>query len=375
MRAQWKTMLRAGAALSLLGPLPGLPLAVPAVAQQQAPRPAVTVAPAEMTDLRVGATYTGRVSAEQKVDLRARVTGFLDEIHFTEGQDVKAGDVLFTIQPQAYEAGVVEAEGSVRAAEAERDLARLERDRKKTLVARQAVAQSELDVAEAQLHKVEGQLMQLNAALDQQRLQLSYTQVVAPFDGRTGLTAFDVGALVGPDSGPLVTLTRLDTVEVEAQVETARVLDFRAAEAAGRIKALPTVHLTLPNGAVYPLPGTLDFLATTVGMTTDTVTVRARFDNPDRMLLDGGLVTVALEQGDADLVLSVPQTAVQRDQLGPFVMVVDPDGKVEQRRVVVARTAQGRAVIESGLAKGEQVIVEGLNKVRPGAVVDAATAG
>jgi membrane fusion protein (multidrug efflux system) len=349
-------------------------LAQPAMAQD-APRPAVVVAPAEVADLRFGVSYTGRVRAAQKVELRARVSGFLEAIHFAEGETVAAGDVLFTIQDDAYAAAVREAEGAVRAAEAERDLARLERDRKATLVQRQAVAQSELDVAEAQLEKIEGQLQQLNAALDRQRLELSYTEIVAPFAGTVGLTSFDVGALVGPDSGPLVTLTRLDSVEVETQVETARLLDFRAAEAAGKVEATPAVRITLPNGAPYPLDGTLDYISADVGQGTDTVTVRARFDNPDGMLLDGALVRVALEQADPEMVLTVPQGAVQRDQLGTFVMVVGADGKVEQRRIAVARSAQGKSVVESGLTEGEQVIVEGINKVRPGMVVDAAPAG
>ena len=357
------------AAALLLALAPGAALA------QDAPRPAVVIAPAAVADVRFGVTYTGRVLAEQKVDLRARVAGFLEEIHFAEGATVAAGDVLFSIQDDTYAAAVEEAEGALRAGTARRDLAQIERDRKRTLVERQAVAQNELDIAQAQLDQAEGQLQQLNAALDQQKLQLSYTRVVAPFDGIVGLTAFDVGALVGPDSGPLVTLTRLDSVEVETQIETARVLDFRAAEAAGKVGAMPTVHLTLPNGSAYPLAGTLDYISAEVGQGTDTVTVRARFDNPDRVLLDGALVRVALEQGDAAMVLTVPQTAVQRDQLGTFVMVVGGDGKVEQRRIAVARTAQGKAVVESGLAEGENVVVEGLNKVRPGLLVDAAPAG
>jgi membrane fusion protein (multidrug efflux system) len=353
----------------------GLCCLAPPARPQDAPRPAVVVAPAEVADLRFGVSYTGRVRAAQKVELRARVSGFLEAVHFTEGETVAAGDLLFSIQDDAYAAAVREAEGSVRAAEAERDLARLERDRKATLVQRQAVAQSELDVAEAQLARIEGQLQQLNAALDRQKLELSYTEITAPFAGTLGLTSFDVGALVGPDSGPLVTLTRLDSVEVETQVETARVLDFRAAQAAGKVGAAPTVRITLPNGAAYPLEGSLDYISADVGQGTDTVTVRARFDNPEGTLLDGALVRVALEQADPEMVLSVPQSAVQRDQLGTFVMVVGPDGKVEQRRVAVARSSQGRSVIEEGLAEGEQVIVEGLNKVRPGVLVDAAPAG
>jgi membrane fusion protein (multidrug efflux system) len=334
----------------------------------------VVVAPAEVVDLRLGVSYTGRVFAAQKVDIHARVAGFLEEIRFTEGQLVEAGSVLFAIQDEAYRAAVQEAEGSVRAAEAERRLAELERDRKRTLVERQAVAQSELDVAQAHLDRIDGDLARLNGALDRQKLELSYTEVVAPFAGRAGLSAFDLGALVGPDSGPLVTLTLLDPVEVEAQVETARVLDFRAAQAAGQVQTGPTVRLTLPNGVDYPHLGTIDYISSDVAQGTDTVTVRASFPNPDGMLLDGALVRVAIEQADPELVLTVPQQAVQRDQIGAFVMAVDAEGTVELRRIAVARSAQGRSAVESGLAEGDLVIVEGLNKVRPGILVDAAPA-
>lgn len=130
----------------------------------------------------------------------------------------------------------------------------------------------------------------------------------------------------------------------------------------------------MPNGKPYPLEGTIDYLSVNVSQGTDTVTVRARFDNPDGLLLDGALVRVALEQPEATAALTVPQTAVQRDQAGSFVLVVGTDGKVEQRRVTIERTSEGRAVVATGLSQGEQVIVEGLNKVRPGVLVDAAPA-
>lgn len=357
-------------ALVLAGPLAVTPLA----AQQQMPRPAVVVAPAEMVDLRQGLSYIGRVVPEQKVDIYARVTGFLNDIHFIDGQTVAAGDLLFSIEDDTYQAAVRSAEGALRAGEAERDLARLERDRKQTLVTRNAVAQNELDVAAANLKKAEGQVTQLEAALEQRKLELSYTRITAPFAGRLGLTQVDRGALVGPASGPLVTLTRLDPMEVETQIETGLVIDFKQAQAQGNAQAVPLVHLKLPNGTPYPLDGTIDYLSANVSQGTDTVTVRAKFDNPDGLLLDGALVRVALEQPEATASLTVPQIAVQRDQAGSFVLVVGPDGKVEQRRVTIDRTTDGRAVVANGLSQGEQVIVEGLNKVRPGVVVDAAPA-
>lgn len=224
------------------------------------------------------------------------------------------------------------------------------------------------------MEKAEGQVTQLEASLEQKKLDLSYTRITAPFAGRIGLKNADRGALVGPNSGSLVTLTRLDPMEVETQVETALVIDFKEAQAEGNAQRVPSVHLQMPNGKPYPLEGTIDYLSVNVSQGTDTVTVRARFDNPDGLLLDGALVRVALEQPEATAALTVPQTAVQRDQAGSFVLVVGTDGKVEQRRVTIERTSEGRAVVATGLSQGEQVIVEGLNKVRPGVLVDAAPA-
>lgn len=336
--------------------------------------PAVVVAPAEMQDLRERATFTGRLSAIQRVDIRARVSGFVEEVAFTEGRRVEAGAALYRIEDDAYRAAVQQTEGSISAAEAQLELAKLQRDRQQTLVERGTGAPAQLDIAQAELGRAEGELERLRGLLAQAKLDLSYTTITAPFDGIIGLSNVDVGAFVSPETGALTTLTRLDPMQVEFPVATSQVLQFRRQRAGGGEIAAPSVQLNLPDGTTYPRKGEIDFIDTKVDQGTDTVTVRARFDNPDGVLPDGALVTVMLEAGEEQLVLSVPRRAVQRDQEGAFVLVVNDESKVERRRVEVSRTAAGRAVIASGLEQGERVITEGVNKVRPGIVVDAAPA-
>lgn len=339
---------------------------------QQAP--AVVVAPARIVDLRESVDLTGRVAATQKVDIRARVAGFLEAVEFKEGQKVAAGTQLYQVEDGAYRAAVQEIVGSIEAAEAQRDLAVLEQERAKQLIATNTISQAKVDTANAEVKKAEAELVKLKGSKESADLNLSYTKITAPFDGVLGLTSADVGALVGPDSGPLVTLTKLDPIYVEFPVSTALLLTYRERVQKGLTHGGANVGLTLPNGTEYPLKGTIDFISSTVAQGTDTVTVRAVFDNPNAMLLDGTLVRVMLEQSDKQDVLAVPQQAVQRDQQGAFVMVVDAASKVELRRIDVERSARGLSVVTKGLKEGENVITEGVGKVRPGITVDAAPA-
>lgn len=344
------------------------------IANAQQPAPAVVVAPAKIMDLRETADLTGRVVAEQKVDIRARVSGFLEKIDFTDGQKVAAGSVLYEVEDGSYRAAVQEIEGSIKAAEAARQLAQIERDRTASLVTRNTVARAQLDSAEAQLTKAEGELLRLQGSKQRAELDLSYTKITAPFDGITGISAVNVGALVGPDSGPLVTLTRLDPINVEFPVATALYLQYRERERSGEVASGANIQIALPDGSIYPQKGAINFVASNVAQGTDTLIVRANFPNPDGTLLDGALVRVMLEQSSPQEVLAVPQEAVQRDQAGSFVMVVGPDSRAEIRRIDVARSTRGQAVVSKGLSAGELVITEGIGKVRPGMTVDAAQA-
>ncbi|SFA60809.1 membrane fusion protein, multidrug efflux system [Paracoccus halophilus] len=342
----------------------------PAAAQTA---PAVVVAAAEMRDLRQAATFTGRVISLQKIDVIARVPGYVEEIGFTEGELVEQGSTLFLIEDDAYVSSVQQAEAAIKAAEAALRLAEIEKDRRSQLVQRNAVAQSELDFATASYDEAAAQLAARVAQKADADLNLSYTRIEAPFAGIVGLSVPDVGALVGPQSGALTTLTSLDPISVEFPVASSIYLNYRKqVEATGGRPA--DVTITLPNGDVFDQKGRIDFVSSQVDTSTDTVRIRALFDNPEKRLLDGALVRVGLTGSEPEMALSVPTQALQRDQLGYYVLVVDGEAKVEQRRVDVAHSVEGFSVISGGLETGEQVITEGQNKVRPGITVDAALA-
>lgn len=343
------------------------------VAQQPAPR--VVVAEAALADVAQAATFNGRVVAVQKVDIRARVGGFVEEIGFVEGRLVSEGDVLFRLEDATYRFALDQAEAQVAAATAAAELARLERDRQQELVSRDAAAAAVLQRAEADFAAKEADVRRLQAIRDQAALNLSYATITAPFDGRVGRSAVDVGALVGPETGALLTLVLVDPMTVEFPVPERQLLAFEADARASGGAQTGEISMIRADGSIYPELGTFDFADVEVNQATDTVMIRAVFPNPDGALTDGALVSVTLTADPGEPQLTVPQIAVQRDLTGAFVLVVDDAGVVEQRRVEVARQAQGLAVIAGGLEPGERVVTEGINKVRPGITVDAALDG
>jgi membrane fusion protein, multidrug efflux system len=345
-----------------------------ATAQGAPPPPAVSVAPVVSRQISDTSDYVGRVAAIDKVDIVARVQGFLEERKFVEGQLVKKGDLLFRIEQDTYKAAVEQARANLAKAKATEVNAKLQLERGKELVRNNNIPQATVDQRQADEDAAQAGVMEAQAALDQAEINLGYTEIRSPIDGRIGIAIFTEGNLVQPSSGKLATIVRQDPVYIYFQASERDVLDYKRKILESKDKdAKSTIRIKLPNGTIYPHAGVNDFLDVQVDSTTDTVRVRGVVPNPERLLIPGGIVGVMLERGEPRPALLVPQSAVLLDQAGRYVLVVNADKKVEQRRIT-AGAEQGRdIVVTDGLKQGELVIVEGIQKVRPGQVVTATT--
>lgn len=338
------------------------------------PPAAVSVVAVTKKDVTPATTFVGRVVAVDKVDLRARVTGFLHKRLFTEGQDVAAGDTLFLIEPEPFQAAVKQAEADLASAEADAHNAQLQLDRAEQLVKKQTVAVATRDDRVAELAMAKARVQERQASLDVAKINLTYTEIKAPLAGRIGLAKYSEGNLVGPDSGPLATLVSQDPIYVTFQATQREVLQAqRKMTEEGIDMTSLVVRLKLPDGSDYGHPGKVNFLDAQVNPGTDTATVRAEFANPQRLLTDGAFVNVSIERGTPTHALTVPQAALQADQAGTFALVVTGERKVEVRRLTLGAAVGAGVIVEQGLAEGDLVIVDGIQKVRPGAVVEPTT--
>jgi membrane fusion protein (multidrug efflux system) len=331
------------------------------------PPPAVTVVKAFAEDIRPTFRFTGRIEAISKVDLRARVDGFLEKRLFTEGADVKDGELLFAIEKGLYVAAVNEAKAGLEKAEASLKFAEIEFNRQTDLVQRQSGAQARLDDATAKLGEARGTILAQKAALERAQLNLSYTDIRAPIAGRIGRANVSVGNFVGASSGALATIVSQDPIYVGFPVTQREILAYRKER---NNPAEVVVYLQLADGNRYPLHGRLNFLDVTVNQGTDTVLVRATFPNPERTLVDGQLVATILEGGQVDTALVVPGQSLQLDQAGAFVLVVDGENKVQIRRVEIGGPRGANMILRKGLEAGERVVTEGIKRIRPGQVVN-----
>jgi len=349
-----------------------------------APKPAVGVRPAAMKGVSESFEFVGHIQAIYKVDLRARIEGFLEKVNFREGQEVKTGDLLYQIEKVQFQAAVDQAKANLAAAEAVVTNAQLQYNRNLELSKKQFSPQSLVDQQKADLDSGKAKVMQMQAALTQAEVNLSYTDIRSPIDGRIGRTAYQIGNLVNPASGVLATIVSQDPMYVIFAVSsrTAIALGKRAAEAAAGGGAV--IKIRLPDGRMYGQTGALDFIDNTVAGNTDTITLRGRLGNPRlteakagavaRELVDGEFVTVILEDVQPLEALTIPRAAVLADQSGEYVYVVDADNKAQQRRVQFRPASPSDIAVTSGLADGERVIVEGIQRVRPGQPVSPAPA-
>ena len=345
-------------------------------AQQQAkaelPPAAVTVISVAEEKITPTVTFTGRVQAQDKVDLRARIDGFLEKRLFNEGQDVKKGDLLFVIEQAPYKSAIAEIKADIQKAQATLTLANIEVKRATELLAKEVGTQKRLDDVTTQQARAHGEIARLKASLEKAELNLSYTEIRAPLAGRIGRATVSVGNYVGPSSEPLATIVRQDPIYVSFPVTQREMLQIKKDRKSGEPE--PTIYVRLADGSRYAQAGKADFVDVTVSQGTDTVQVRATFPNPNRILVDGQLVTVVAEVGKPLPALLIPQQALQIDQAGPFVLVVDGASKVEVRRVEVGPAPGAQVSVTKGLKAGERVITEGVQKVRPGDAVQTTEA-
>jgi membrane fusion protein (multidrug efflux system) len=334
-----------------------------------APPPAVTVARVVSEEYRPTTSFTGRVEAIHKVDLRARIEGFLEKRLFDEGADVKEGQLLFVIEKGLYQAALDEAQAAVEKAQATLQLAEIEVKRQTELVQKSASPQARLDETIARRGEAQGVLLGAKANLEKAQLQLSYTDIKSPIAGRISRANVSVGNFVTPSTGSLATIVSQDPIYVSFPVTQRELLDLRKQDGGNGNRGDYGVFLQLADGSRYDKTGKVDYLGVTVNQGTDAVQVRAIVPSPDRVLVDGALVSVVAEIGKSDKALVVPQQALQADQAGTFVLLVDKDNKVEVRRIELGESRGTRIVVIKGLTEGERVITEGIQKVRPGQVV------
>lgn len=341
-----------------------------------APKPTVTVIETQAIAVPLTTELAGRTSAYLVAEIRPQVSGIIQKRVFTEGSEVKAGQVLYQIDPATYQASYDSARAGLARAEAALGQARLSARRHAELVKIEAVSIQANDDAQAALALAEADVAAARAAVKSSKVNLDYTRITSPISGRIGRSTVTRGALVtASQTAALATVQQLDPIYVDLTQSTTELLALRDKVASGKVQAangaIP-VTLMLENGRPYAHTGTLAFSEVTVDEGTGSVTLRAELPNPDGHLLPGMYVRARIEQGQATQAVLVPHKAVSRDSRGQaVVMVVTDAGKVEARQVSAEQSLNDQWVITDGLTGGERVIVEGLQKVRAGAEVTA----
>jgi RND family efflux transporter MFP subunit len=353
--------------LLLLPIIPSVAVAAPPGSGSES-LPLVTVAPVKIENINPPTEYIGHVEAIQAVDLRARVEGFLEQINFNEGENVPAGKLLYVIEQAPYLAKVAIDKAQVAQAEAELTRANQHLKRLRSVLSASIPATDIDDAVAAQL-SAEAQLAITQANLNRSLLDLGYTSIKAPISGRIGRTAYTQGNLVGPASKPLARIVQMDPIRVIYSISDN---NFAAVQMAlndaveGRRSPALVPRIRLANGTVLDTEGRIDFVDNEVDPATGTIAIRAEFDNSKGLLIPGQYVNVLVTLTQPKLRPLIPQAAVLVNQQGPYTLVVDSQNIANARPISIGQAVGNMWAVESGLNKGDLVIVEGIQKVQPG---------
>ena len=339
--------------------------------------PAVSVVTVQPAEVRLTTTLPGRTAAFRVAEIRPQVSGLILERLFTEGSDVKAGQVLYRIDAAPFQAALDNAKAALRRAEANLPPIISRADRYKELLADKAVSQQDYDDTDAAIKKTLAEVESWKAQVETARINLGYTEITAPISGRIGRSSITVGAIVTAYQPlALATIQQLNPIYVDVPQSTTDLLRLKSRLQKGLLnqqgKDQNKVKIILEDGTNYPLEGVLQFSDITVEQSTGSVTLRVLFDNPHGMLLPGMFVQAEIIEGVNEQAILLPQQGVSRDPKGnPFALVVDAENKAGFRPLTLDRAIGDKWLVATGVAPGDQVIVEGLLMLRPGTVVQA----
>ncbi|MGX5088232.1 efflux RND transporter periplasmic adaptor subunit [Enterobacter sp. UPMP2052] len=340
--------------------------------QQHAQPPQVSVHIVKSAPLAVTTELPGRTDAFRVAEVRPQVSGIILRRNFTEGSDVKAGQSLYQIDPATYQAAYDSAKGDLVKAQAAANIAHLTVKRYVPLVGTQYVSKQEYDQAVANAQQADASVVAAKAGMESARINLAYTKVTSPIDGRIGKSSVTEGALVtNGQSTALATVQQLDPIYVDVTQSSGEFMRLKQTSLQKGENA-SSVELIMENGQPYPLKGTLQFSDVSVDESTGSITLRALFPNPQHMLLPGMFVRARIDEGTQPNAILVPQQGVTRTPRGDAtVLVVNDKNQVETRTIVAPQAIGDRWLVTKGLKNGERVIVSGLQKVRPGVTVVA----
>ncbi len=342
---------------------------------EQGALPEVNVLVLKPTSVTLTTELPGRASAYQTAEIRPQVSGIIQKRAFTEGTEVKAGEVLYQIDPDTYDVAVARAKAALASARANLEPSRLKASRYRELVASKAVSQQDFDDAQAALALAQAQVAQAQAELDAARIDLRRTKVTSPISGRIGRSSVTPGALVTANQAQaMAVVQQLDPVFVDLTQSSTELMRLKRSLESGQVQsanaAAAQVRLTLEDGTPYPQNGTLKLAEASVDPGTGAVTIRVEVPNPGRDLLPGMFLRAVITEGTLDGVILVPQNAVTRDARGQAqVLLMDAQDTIAARPVVLDRAVEGNWIVREGLSSGDRVVVSGAQRVRPGVKV------